>query len=127
MFRVAVRKILAWQQEPRSDHRHKNDTVNKTFYLEHITAGNNITLHSSQGSTFKIRISLRRHLIRLLERTDSDELSHKCVDLAEFYDTDTAASELNSEVPVAARGYLPPGANVCVAAPNPPSGVFTGM
>ena len=28
---------------------------------------------------------------------------------------------------VAARGYLAPGANVCVAAPHPPSGVFTGM
>ena len=28
---------------------------------------------------------------------------------------------------VAARGYLPPGANVCVAAPPPPSGVFRNL
>ena len=28
---------------------------------------------------------------------------------------------------MAARGYLPPGANVCVAAPPPPSGVFTNL
>jgi len=32
---------------------------------------------------------------RLLEHTDT-ELSHKCVDLAQFSDTDIAASELNS-------------------------------
>jgi len=34
----------------------------------------------------------------MLECTYTGELSHECVDLAQFYDTDIAASELYSEI-----------------------------
>ena len=38
-------------------------------------------------------------MLRLLECTDTGELSHECVDLAQFYhDTDIAVSELYSEI-----------------------------
>ena len=74
------------------------DEIRRVMKCSLDTLQQEITSRFTRLKDLNSKFGFLLDVTRLLERTDTDELSDECVDLAQFYDTDIAASELYSEI-----------------------------